>query len=116
MHVSRFDPDPFYITFDGADPSAMISTRESSIIPQQALYLMNNALVQNSAQLAVERIISSKDEQTLERLHLLILGRGPDAKQRALAKTFLAHNKDRTAAWSTYAHALLCSTDFIFID
>ena len=116
LHVSRFDPDPFYITFDGADPSAIITRRETSIVPQQALYLMNNALVQISAQRAADRMMTNKDEDTLARLHLLILGRAPDAKQRALAKIFITRDTNRTAAWTTYAHALLCSTDFIFID
>ncbi len=115
QHVSRFDTDAFWTTFDGADPSAMMARRESSIVPQQALWMLNNPLPRTSAALAAARA-GSGDEAAITRLHLLLLGRPPEVAELKLAKAFLAKGGDRAVAWQTYAHALVCGNDFMFID
>lgn len=115
LHVSRFDADAFWTTFDGADPCSQIARRDTSIVPQQALWMMNNALPRESAAKAAE-LAGTGDEAAITRLHLLLLGRQPDAAEMKLAKTFIAKGGDRAAQWKTYAHALVCSNDFIFVD
>jgi mono/diheme cytochrome c family protein len=115
LHVSRFDADAFWTTFDGAEPCSQIARRETSIVPQQALWMMNNPLPRNAATKAAERA-GTGDEDAITRLHLLLLGRQPDTAELTLAKAFLAKGADRAAQWKTYAHALVCSNDFIFVD
>jgi hypothetical protein len=46
----------------------------------------------------------------------MLLGRQPDAAEFKLAKAFIAKGNDRAAQWKTYAHALVCGNDFIFVD
>jgi hypothetical protein len=60
--------------------------------------------------------VGSGDAAAITRLHLLLLGRQPDAAELTLATAFLARGPDRAAAWRTYAHALVCGNDFIFVD
>ena len=115
LHVSRFDTDAFWTTFDGADPCSQMARRDTSIVPQQALWMLNNALPREAAAKAAERA-GSGDDAALTRLHLLLLGRPPDALEVRLAKAFLARGSDRAATWKTYAHALVCGNDFMFVD
>jgi mono/diheme cytochrome c family protein len=115
LHVSRFDTDAFWTTFDGADPCAQIARRDTSIVPQQALWMLNNALPREAATKAAEHC-GTGDEAAVMRLHLLLLGRRPDAAELKLAKAFLAKGADRAAQWKSYAHALVCGNDFIFVD
>ncbi len=115
LHVSRFDADAFWTTFDGADPCAQIAKRDTSIVPQQALWMLNNPLPREAAAKAAE-LCGTGDEAAITRLHLLLLGRQPDAADMKLAKAFIAKGTDRAAQWKTYAHALVCGNDFIFVD
>jgi cytochrome c553 len=115
LHVSRFDPDAFWTTFDGADPSAIVASRDASIVPQQALFLLNNPLARDSAAEAALRA-GSGDTAAITRLHLLLLGRPPAADEIALASAYLARGRDRAAAWQAYAQALICGNDFIYVD
>jgi mono/diheme cytochrome c family protein len=115
LHVSRFDADAFWTTFDGADPCSQIAKRDTSIVPQQALWMLNNALPREAAA-KVATLAGTGDNAAITRLHLLLLGRQPDAAEMKLAKAFIAKGDDRAVQWQTYAHALVCSNDFIFVD
>lgn len=116
--VDRQDLATLYRDYDFPDPSAMSPQRESTTVPPQALFLMNNVFASESA----ARVLSRSDVRTvepvdakLERLTRLLFARNPSDQERQLARDYLGTTPD-AAKWQRYVHALLLTNEFAFVD
>jgi hypothetical protein len=114
-------------TFDFASPDASNPQRYETTVPQQALYLMNNAFVLDQARALLKRpdLAGPADLRTrVCQLYHLILGRGPTGAEIDLAQRFLdgSHNDQAEAGqaaltpWERYIQVLLLSNEFAFVD
>lgn len=114
--------------FDFAEPSLVVANRDTTNVPSQALYLMNNEFVIEQSKALAHRIstvpgIDHKGRITLA--YELALCRPPTDAERARADVFLrdevkgliALNKGKVpaaaeAAYATFCQALFASAEF----
>ncbi|MFN0079679.1 MAG: PSD1 and planctomycete cytochrome C domain-containing protein [Prosthecobacter sp.] len=100
--------------FDFTDPSVVLGARETTIVPPQALYLMNSDFVSTQAAIMAKRVMAENGFE--ERFNLacrLAYGREPLADELQAAKK-LDHND--LASWTSICRALFASADFLFIN
>lgn len=118
-HLDRLNLPGLFRTFDFPNPDATSPQRDVTTVPQQALFLMNNALVQECSRNLLRRpeIATEKDmARKVERLHRLLYGRMPQTAEQAIARDYLAAESHSDAAWQRYAQALLLANEFAFVD
>lgn len=100
--------------------------RRDSTVATQALYLMNNALIDNLARSFAERVVcvaGVEPAMQIERAYAVALGRMPDAEEKQAGLDAL---RALSAAWAeapgglkaltTYCHAIMNSAGFLYID
>ncbi|MEQ9409466.1 MAG: PSD1 and planctomycete cytochrome C domain-containing protein [Fuerstiella sp.] len=130
-------------TFDGADPTSCTVKRPDTTVPQQTLYVLNSAFIQDRAATVARLAIdaAAADADRVEWLYQRIYLRQPEQEELDLAVAFVtrpqpsgdtadrnATNDDSTGAtagtgdeagtdrWAQLAHAMLASNEFIFLD
>ncbi|MCS7470591.1 PSD1 and planctomycete cytochrome C domain-containing protein [Stieleria sp. ICT_E10.1] len=129
-------------TFDGADPTSCTVKRPATIVPQQTLYALNSAFIQDRAAAVAELAVdaAATNEDRVEWLYRRIYLRQPDQQERDLAITFVTRPRRQggtsdedatndttkvaavaaavaeTDRWAQLAHAMLASNEFIFLD
>jgi mono/diheme cytochrome c family protein len=124
--VSRFHLNNYLQIFDFPNPSFTSAARFSSNVPLQQLYFMNNPFVYNQAGVLAERV---HDEPTQEaritKAYEYVYQRKPTAAEMQLGLKFLSTTPEKPGytvvgepltAWREYAHVLLSSNEFQFID
>ncbi|MGN6135689.1 MAG: DUF1553 domain-containing protein, partial [Aureliella sp.] len=113
--LDRRKTDVTATIFDGPDPKAIVPARAETTTAQQALFLMNNALALETARRLTARLSqgssTASDEQRLEQLWLLTLGRPPEVEEVKLARGFIAEH-----SWERFIQALLSTNEFAYLD
>jgi hypothetical protein len=97
--VNRMDLPGLMRTFDFPEPAATSSGRESTTVPQQALFFLNHNFVAETASRVLRRADVSRHKdptRKLERIHRILFGRSPSDDELALAGQFL--NRDEKLA------------------
>ena len=124
----RLKKHPFMSLFDGADTNVSTAAREESITPLQALFVMNDPLAHDLALKFAERLGREHpdDVARIDWAHQLAFGRSarPEELQEGLAYLRRAEGQApsdaetnrHTAAWESYARALLGSNEFFFVE
>jgi hypothetical protein len=96
-YVDRLFLSDLPTQFDFADPMQTNSRRISTIVPQQALFFLNNPLVIEVSRSVVARPEVSRAQTDIEKitaLHRIIFQRSPTAEEVQQAQTFLARAAD----------------------
>jgi hypothetical protein len=91
-HIDRLNLSNMQRIFDFAVPDMHAPKRHSTTVPQQALFMMNSAFVQEQAQLLLRlpAIAAEADpEQKVQRLYRAIFGRAATAREASLALAYL---------------------------
>jgi hypothetical protein len=102
--------------FDFPDPVTHSAVRLPTTTPLQQLFTLNSPFLQQQATALVKRLQSEPDDDArVRRAYLLLYGRPATAHQVRLARDFLG-TPSSEAAWVQYAHVLLGSNEFLFID
>ena len=117
--------------FDFAEPSLVIGDRNETVVPSQALFLMNDPWVMRRAEGFAKRLLADSRFEGIERLKRafqLAYGRNPTDAERVAAQTFFekfaAADKSKpkrgedpkTVAWSAFCQALLGAADFRYLN
>ncbi len=109
--------------FDFAPTSMVTGRRPSSIVPTQALFLMNHPFVREQALRAARRLLAAQssalsDAERLQRAWQLTLGRKATASELALARKHLrvVEGGDAEAGWTEVFHALFAHAEFRCLD
>jgi hypothetical protein len=120
--TSRSNRSGFGPVFDRANPALHVERRTISTVAPQALYLMNHPWIMEQARGLARRPEVAAAGETASRiaiLHSLIYGRPATAEEVALGRSFLApapQGPDAESPWDVYAHALLLTNEFLFLD
>jgi hypothetical protein len=134
--VMRNTRDPLLDAFDAPDGSNTTPTRNVTITPTQSLILINGAWTLERARALAGRLERLEPDDPLARVALayhLVLGRSPTRDELAEARAFLARpgptiaeaGSDAVAvaeagsdapAWVDFCHALLNSSEFLYVD
>ena len=105
---SRDGRDKFVSVFDDADVFSCYR-RNESIVPQQALALMNSREAIESANLITSQFdLKLTDIQFIEAAFLRLLARSPTHQETKACLDFLKDNRER----NQFIHALLNHNDF----
>lgn len=124
LFADRMRFDPVRRLFNVPVPKATAPERYQNIVPQQALYLMNNSFVMDRAEsltrLPEFRALHDR-EQRIAWLFERLLSRPPEAEERRLAAAFLSQELaepagDEARAWARLAHGLLMTSEFAFVE
>ena len=109
-------------TFDGANPAACTARRPDTTIPQQALFALNSAFVQDrAAAFAAAAAAAPAGAERVAWMFRRALSRDPAADESAAALEYVAREAavPGTAPdlpWQRLAHVLLASNEFHFPD
>jgi len=106
LTARRTYPMSFLGVFDYPVIDTHCSRRMPSATPLQSLTLMNDDFVWRSAAALAERAGGD-----IDKAYRMALSRGPDPSERYQAASFL-----RTNPFRSFAHALLSSNEFLYID
>lgn len=110
--------------FDAPDRNTSTSSRTSSNVPAQALFLMNSDFVKARAEALAKRIekTATKDEDRIETLYTLAFNRQPEEIEKEQITRFLAdYRKAATPAgmrdeWVGLSRAILTGNEFFFVE
>ena len=104
--VDRKNVPNMFQAFDFALPDLTTGKRENTIVPQQALFMMNSPLVVEQARNVVRRVdfkAQAKMEARIDLLYKLIYQRGPTDVEMQLAREYLS--SDAATEWQTTPQA-----------
>ncbi|MEZ6131073.1 MAG: PSD1 and planctomycete cytochrome C domain-containing protein [Planctomycetaceae bacterium] len=118
MMVQRQRRHPFLALFDGADPNASTPARETTTVPTQALYFINDPLFHaQAAKLAAAILETPGDEARVRQVYRRLFQREPTQSERQRAAKFLDHYPgEAREKWSALSRVLLASNEFIFVE
>jgi hypothetical protein len=119
QQVSRTSKSPFEALFDGADSTGHTDKRTVSTVAPQALFLLNNPFVMDSALALARRLIASEPgggAARISRAYSLLYGRAADPEETELGLKFVAEFAGEERAWSELARTLLCCNEFVVVD
>lgn len=130
LMTQRIQRHPYLAIFDGPDPSASTPARISSTTPLQALYLLNDAFVHESAAGMSKRLLdeTSSDEARLKRAYLLVLSRKPESGELDASQEFLIMARQKlkdsgvspdqleSQTWQSFIRSMFRLNEFVYID
>jgi hypothetical protein len=117
---------PFLGLFDGADPNATTPERQTTTVPTQALFFMNDPFFHAQAAQLAERVLCKPEPERIGELFRIALQREPTSQDSAFATQFLkkyqqlqGKNQDgrpTKESWSALARIILASNEFLFVE
>jgi hypothetical protein len=117
MMVQRQRRHPFLALFDGADPNASTPARQTTTVPTQALYFMNDPFFHEQAKLVSDMMVSVPEEHRLQRAFRLLFQREPTTNEQERVSRFLtSYPGDVADKWSALARILLASNEFLYVE
>ena len=112
--------------FDGPDRNSSTSSRRTSNVPAQALFLMNSTFIREQAEALAARLAAiDDDEARIAGLFLSAFGRAPQAEEVTSLKEFLSEYRATQPGTAgpgppteliALSRAILTSNEFFFVD
>jgi Protein of unknown function (DUF1553)/Protein of unknown function (DUF1549)/Planctomycete cytochrome C len=139
LMTQRIRRHPFLALFDGPDGNVSTAHRDSTTVPTQALFLMNDPFVHAQSSRFAERLIAeaTDEDQRIACAFEQAFARPPDAEQREQSAQFLVRYRRELAqtpptrggvqagstagdvvkmSWAAFARTLFARNEFLFID
>jgi hypothetical protein len=112
-----------FSVFDYDPTGEPLARRESSNTPAQSLFWLNNPIPKHFAGVLAKQLIAldkMTDEQRLDRVYLLAIGREPAKDVKAAVMVFIA-DQEKTGAgqegiWKQVCLAVFASNEFRYLD
>ena len=116
--IHRRDLNKMLSIHDFPDPTAHASVRTRTSTPLQQLFSLNGGFIQRQAEALATHLLktSPKTSERVDLAYDTLFQRRSAENEMNLAYTFLEQRKDVESAWVEYAHALLASNEFLFIE
>jgi hypothetical protein len=116
-------------TFDFPDPSLLIGERESTNVPSQGLFMLNDAWIQEVSDTFADKITESKGGQRdiINEAFKICFARMPTPEELAAAERFFSRFRTTLkpserekrelprSAWSAFCQGLLASSEFRYL-
>ena len=118
MMVQRQRRHPFLALFDGADPNATTAIRQTTLVPTQALYYLNDPFFHEQAlSLAQQYVGSDPPVDTVQAIFFRTLQRkASDEEIKAILELIGSYQGSALEAWSAAIRMIMASNEFHFID
>ena len=117
--IDRQDLPGLLRVFDFPNPDSHNAQRPITTVPQQALFAMNSPVILERA----KRFINGSDFQQVESserlpfLYQRFFQREPTEQESEIASNFMSVSEEANMdAWQQYAHLLLMTNEFMFVD
>jgi hypothetical protein len=123
---------PLFEAFDFANPNLVTGDRNTSTLPTQALFLMNDPEVIQSSTIMADKLLAMPRIEDVERIrvaYLSTIGRKPTPAEIQAVEEYLwqeiaersgdsalSDDKIRRGAWARFCHALFASLDFRYVE
>jgi len=123
---------PLFEVFDFANPNLVTGDRNTSTLPTQALFLMNDPEIIRASTKMADRLLAMSEIDDVERVkiaYLSTIGRKPAPAEIQAVEEYLrqeiaggsggvanAGDEIRQGAWARFCHALFASLDFRYVD
>src|SRR5581483_8745441 len=120
--TQRIQRHPFLALFDGPDTNASTARRDTSTVPTQALYFLNDPFFHARSEALARRLLSLPPDDRVAAAHRICFQRAASEGERERAARFLeAYRAGPPAqseldAWSAYVRTLLASNEFLTVD
>jgi hypothetical protein len=115
--TQRIKRHPFLALFDGADPNSSTPQRDTTTVPTQALFFLNDPFVHARSSRLATRLLALPEEARLTELYARCLGRPPTAREQGVAARFLAGAPgEKTRRWAAWVRVLMASNEFLHVD
>jgi hypothetical protein len=118
LMVQRQRRHPFLSLFDGADPNATTAARQTTTVPTQALYFINDPFFHAQADALAKKLapLPNDDTRIIEAWRILFQ-RNPTAAEMQRTQAFLAsYPADNLGKWAAQVRVLMASNEFLHID
>jgi hypothetical protein len=118
LMVQRQRRHPFLSLFDGADPNASTASRQTTTVPSQALYFINDPFFHQQANALASLLVQEEpDRARIERLYKMLFQREPSPNEVAQAREFSeSYPAEPREKWAAYARVLMASNEFLYLD
>jgi len=118
LMVQRQRRHPFLALFDGADPNASTPLRQTTTMPTQALYFINDPFFHSQASATAATLAALPDDPArLTQIFEKLLQREPTASERSAAAAFLdAWPGNRDEAWEAWTRVMLAGNEFLHVE
>lgn len=121
--IDRQDLPNLFRVFDFASPDQSTARRSETIVPQQALFLMNSPFVLSRAKSLSRRVPfdARHAEESIHRLFGVVLARSPAADELDMALSFLREGEGLESStsltrWEQFCHMVLLTNEFSYVD
>ncbi len=95
-HIDRQNLPGVFRAFDFASPDTHSPERPHTLVPQQALFLLNSPMVQRVASQLVDSLPDAEPSVRIAELYRRVLARGPRQEETESAQQFLQHREPET--------------------
>ncbi|MDH4477862.1 MAG: PSD1 and planctomycete cytochrome C domain-containing protein [Verrucomicrobiaceae bacterium] len=118
LMVQRQRRHPFLSLFDGADPNATTAARQTTTVPTQALYFINDSFFHAQADALAKKLTSLPDDDTrITEAWRVLFQRKPTAAETQRTNAFLAgYPADTDDQWAAQVRVLMASNEFLHLD
>jgi hypothetical protein len=130
LMTQRIQRHPFMALFDGPDTNSSTEARRVSIVPQQALFVLNDPFVDGQAKVLAKRVLKERHELAARIRYLVELtwGRPPSAReeekyrgwlteaQHLAGQSNVAPDGCEEEAWTSLCRVTLAANEFLYVD
>ena len=122
IYVKRQLLMPIMELFDAPTTTDSCAARMTSVVPTQALLLMNDDFIEEQSGFLAERAVAERGDElprVLTRMFELALGRPPDPSRLHEVVSFVRSREshgDRRSALADLAHVMFNSSEFVYVE
>jgi mono/diheme cytochrome c family protein len=118
LMVQRQRRHPFLSLFDGADPNASTPVRQTTTVPTQALYFMNDPFFHEQAAALAARLAGlADDDARTTGVFQMLFQRDPTGAERDRVRSLLSgYPGAPTERWAAISRVLLASNEFLSVE
>ena len=115
LPIVRTNVFKFFRLFDFPNPAAPKGNRDATIVPTQALFLMNSNWVRKLATEWANRVTTEETapQKRIEKIYLAGLGRLPSRLEIELASQFVEQEAN---PWPVLCHGIFMLNEFMYIE
>ena len=117
VQTARWNRNSFATLFDAANPDSSTERRTTSTIAPQALLLLNHPFSLEQAKRLAERLlrgIPDEENARIDYAYRLLFARPATAEETEIARQLIGAGD--ISGWTDWAHVLLCSNEFVYLD
>jgi hypothetical protein len=119
-YIDRLDLPSMLRIFDFANPDLSMGQRFETTVPQQALFLMNNAFIKTLSESTAKLpsiTAATPGEDRVRALFMQVLKRQPQSQEIEAALAMVrAFEKQPEKSWSALSQVLLLTNELAFLD